>query len=652
MYWDPIHDISSVVRGTWFYKETMWPVESDLANRIEEGYEYVKPWTATYIDELNSCEAVGPEAELRLVHKLWPEEEEPSDRSRPNTSQMRPASAQKEASRLADGSQDRKAAVTAAANPRNRAAGVLDGYDDPARLFSKSSLMFANEKEAQILRPNQLPSAARGRSPLSNIRKGRPVGIPVVRGFDVRAWETIYPPKRKIVIASKAHEVIKTARSMTRDSHRLPPCQACVGPDERPKPTELILVIHGIGQKLSERVESFHFTHAINAFRRHVNVEVENEAVKPWLRSDLGTIMVLPVNWRSRIRIDNGEPEAEAESSGALAKNKFTLKDITVDTIPSVRNMMSDVLLDIPFYLSQHKSKMISAVIQEANRIYRLWCINNPGFRDNGRVHIMAHSLGSVMTLDILSKQPTRVPPTLDLKSEPIRADMFEFDTTNLFFLGSPVGLFLFIDHAPLLPRKDRDKPGAEGLDIGSCIAGEQGAYGCLAVDNFYNVLHHIDPVAYELNACVDVDFAASLQRAFVPSTAVTWGQWLGISKPKALGPPKTLTGLENFPGRPPMQSLPSAVEMEIHDFTMEEIAEKRMLLLNDNGQIDFTLRSGGGPLEIQYLNMLGAHSSYWISQDFVRFLVIETGRKAGREQVVAALKATKKRTRGKQKTS
>ena len=32
---------------------------------------------------------------------------------------------------------------------------------------------------------------------------------------------------------------------------------------------------------------------------------------------------------------------------------------------------------------------------------------------------------------------------------------------------------------------------------------------------------------------------------------------------------------------------------------------QQRMYLLNDNGQIDYTLHSGGGPLEIQYLNML-----------------------------------------------
>ncbi len=51
-----------------------------------------------------------------------------------------------------------------------------------------------------------------------------------------------------------------------------------------------------IGQKLSERVESFHFTHNINGFRRQMNLELESDPVRPWLRQDLGSIMVLPVS--------------------------------------------------------------------------------------------------------------------------------------------------------------------------------------------------------------------------------------------------------------------------------------------------------------------------------------------------------------------
>lgn len=118
--------------------------------------------------------------------------------------------------------------------------------------------------------------------------------------------------------------------------------------------------------------------------------------------------------------VDNTEnPELEDPSA-----NKYTLKDITPDTLPSVRGIVSDVMLDIPYYLSpMHNPKMISACIQEANRIYRLWCHNNPGFAEYGRVHLIAHSLGSVMAIDILSQQPTYVDPQFTNPSFKYRMD-------------------------------------------------------------------------------------------------------------------------------------------------------------------------------------------------------------------------------------
>lgn len=85
---------------------------------------------------------------------------------------------------------------------------------------------------------------------------------------------------------------------------------------------------------------------------------------------------------------------------------------------------------------------------------------------------------------------------------------------------------------------------------------------------------------------------------------------------------------------------------METHDFSREELAEKRMLLLNDNGQIDYYITGGGGPLTIQYLNMLSAHGSYWTLTDFVRFLVVEIARKQGRKGTLAAFRAEKKKGR------
>ena len=47
--------------------------------------------------------------------------------------------------------------------------------------------------------------------------------------------------------------------------------------------------------------------------------------------------------------------------------------------------------------------------------------------------------------------------------------------------------------------------------------------------------------------------------------------------------------------------------------------------------------------MEIQYLTMLGAHSSYWLSRDFVRMIVVEVGRGLGKEGTVREMRAQKK---------
>ena len=107
--------------------------------------------------------------------------------------------------------------------------------------------------------------------------------------------------RRSLCQARRAEETISV--SGNADARHRTACSACQGQEARPRVTDLVLVIHGIGQKLSERVESFHFTHAINSFRRSVNVELGNDGIQKVLRADLGGIMVLPVNWRSNLSL-------------------------------------------------------------------------------------------------------------------------------------------------------------------------------------------------------------------------------------------------------------------------------------------------------------------------------------------------------------
>lgn len=655
IYWSPLNDVAPVVRGTWFYKDTMLPVEPEVANLLEAGYVSLQPWTQTWRDELNSAIEVGALGEMKIVNQLWPEKQaKPSKRnsdSRPSTSRgemtvqsnlvEEETSPEKEREDIVEHARDMIDISSGPDGPDNKASGTATfGRDGRKRLYLDAKVIYADEKDAYLLRPSLQPSDYYGRRPLANyIRKGRKIGIHVTRGFDQQIWDRLHPPS-KSPTSEKAREGVSTSHAGAPPNRRAK-FDASLSHSERPVVTDLVLVVHGIGQKLSERIESFHFTHAINAFRREMNVELGTDSVKTHLRDDMGGIMCLPVNWRLSLSFeDGGYRDTETEDP---ASNQYTLKDITPDALPSVRNIISDVMLDIPYYLSmEHHPKMIAACIREANRIYRLWCANNPGFSQWGRVHIIAHSLGSVMACDVLSHQPTYVDRAwADPKTpeEDLPTDHFLFDTTNLFLCGSPAGFFLLLKKSALLPRHDRQKPGGP-YPYSPGVAGDQDTYGCLAVDNIYNILNPYDPVAYRLNATVDANYANTLRNAFLPSSNTSW---LSFSNPFR----STLGAAEAaVPFKSTMPRMPSNVELETHNFTREEIAEERAYALNDNGQIDYFMKYGGGPLEIQYLTMLGAHSSYWISRDFVKMIVTEVGRPFGKEGTILPMRAIKKKER------
>lgn len=518
----------------------------------------------------------------------------------------------------------------------NKAYGASTyGTQGVTRSYANFGVIYSNQKEARLLKPSLMPSSYYGRRPFANyIRKGYKLGIAVVPGFQQDAWDKLHPlttsgPKTGTARAPQVFSSFSASESNN---------DATLPRAERPRVTDLIFVIHGIGQKLSERMESFHFTHAINAFRRQVNVESSSEEIRVHLRKGAGSVMVLPINWRHLLSFNEGGYSEGDESS------TFTLADITPDTLPYIRSTISDVMLDILYYMSHHQPRMIAAVIKEANRVFKLWCENNPGFATDGCVHLIAHSLGSVMALDVLSNQPTKVPAKL---RDPTAIDVqqlqhFAFDTSNLFLAGSPARFFLLMKKAQLVPRSSQaDVKPYDPLSQTVGVCGERGQYGCIAVDNVYNIINPYDRVACRLNAAVDSAYSKSLKQATIPSATPGWFG-VGIKSSSLFG----ATLKQNAQGKnaPLLPRLPSNVEMDVHNFTREEIAEKRMYLLNDNGQIDYFLKYGGGAFDIQYLTMLGAHSSYWSLKDFVRMIVTETGRRRGREGTFLGMRAVKEK--------
>lgn len=117
------------------------------------------------------------------------------------------------------------------------------------------------------------------------------------------------------------------------------------------------------------------------------------------------------------------------------------------------RSLISDLALDVLLYQSSYREQISKIVMEESNRICRLFKQRNPEFK--GKIHLVGHSLGSAIYFDSLCRQretqqsgvakdPLRFwpsqekPPSTRKDKEPT----FDFDVADFYCLGSPVGLF------------------------------------------------------------------------------------------------------------------------------------------------------------------------------------------------------------------
>jgi len=218
----------------------------------------------------------------------------------------------------------------------------------------------------------------------------------------------------------------------------------------------------------------------------------------------------LPISWRKDLSFDEEETREGCD-------NSYTLQDISNDaSIPIVRNVISKVILDVPYYLSRHKIKMIEAVKMELNRVYRLFVRRNPNFEEKGgRVSLICHSLGSAIAADILSHQPTIVPSLSKQSKEALASNNhLHFNVKNLFFIGSPNGFFFHLEGAQMIARRGTARTRDVAMDA---ARDEVGTYGCMAAEAIYNCYNSTDPVAFQLSATVDSHYARILRPISIP---------------------------------------------------------------------------------------------------------------------------------------
>lgn len=301
------------------------------------------------------------------------------------------------------------------------------------------------------------------------------------------------------------------------------------GEDQGREIEHLILVTHGIGQRLGLRLESVNFVHDVNTLRKTLKAVYADSPDLRALNAELGEsesvnsrVQVLPICWRHLLdfpkqSLRHNRKEQDLADTDVDDEDYPSLEDITVDGVPAVRNLITDLALDILLYDSPaYKEHISGIVLRETNRIYHLFCERNPTF--NGKISLIGHSLGSAIMFDLLCRQDQ--PSKLRRKHE--RPSKLDFPVEDFYALGSPIGLFQMLGGRTIASRQLPENRDRAGSSLGSMddpmlgtpstkkpkdvhpshVQGENPVSRpkCAQI---YNIFHPTDPVSYRLEPLI-----------------------------------------------------------------------------------------------------------------------------------------------------
>lgn len=286
----------------------------------------------------------------------------------------------------------------------------------------------------------------------------------------------------------------------------------------------LLLVTHGIGQRLGMRMESINFIHDVNTMRKSFKSVYANSPDLQALNSEVDSesknsrIQVIPIVWRHLLDfpMQSVKHNRKEHDLGDLdhEDHEFpSLEDITVDGVPAVRNFLTDLALDILLYQSPaYKGHISRIVVAELNRIYRLFKERNPSFK--GRVSLVGHSLGSAIMFDILCLQrdvsKKGSGKQRRLTEEGLKLD---FEVEDFYALGSPIGLFQMLKGRTIAARPATafvppETPATPLEDPFSATAAERNHAFDITTSSplckqTFNIFHPSDPISYRLEPLI-----------------------------------------------------------------------------------------------------------------------------------------------------
>ena len=393
----------------------------------------------------------------------------------------------------------------------------------------------------------------------------------------------------------------------------------------RRKVDHLVFCVHGIGQSLGKKYEYVNFAHNINLLRKNMKALYGSSDQLKNLNRQSGhhdwshncRVQVLPITWRHAIRFQI-EPIAEEAKNPALPP----LSDIMIPGIMPFRKLFGDVAVDVLLYMSTYYQLLIlEEVTRQLNELYERYIEVNPDF--DGEVHLVGHSLGSLILFDLLSQNETY---------------KLNFDVSKFFSIGSPIGLLKLIHRIRILS----DQASEEKLALG--LAGVSS--DTPVCKEIYNVYHTCDPVAYRIEPLIDpsmgkyeqsylptwpeLDFTskvAEVGSSLLGSLPITGSKKVeskttGETKPKvAMKPQENNTG-ENQPRESTAAAAMADTTVDAGGVYLSDNLKRKLLSFNHTGRVDYALPPS--LLEVDIISAIKSHVSYFEDVNIAGFLLRE----------------------------
>ncbi|KAK2802506.1 hypothetical protein FQN50_007312 [Emmonsiellopsis sp. PD_5] len=569
-YW--IGPIYEVRRGTWFYQEgsTLRPCDENLATQLEEGYLKVQPWkfprsratsTSTPRSQTLSDES-GKSAPS--TPKLGPTHISGTGISPPTSS----TTSTNQTYRLFGTYMNSTAAYQDATTAwltyddfmsrmghtvYQRLGGVagtklVRGYSESVKPIESSegkSTDVASEAQNKAKKRQSAPAGSLSSPGLGGEHQQE-------EGAVLQRQRSPLERQLSSLTGEPQDDVELNEEARKQEEKEMEDSGEVEGEDREREIEHLILVTHGIGQRLGLRLDSINFVHDVNVLRKNLKSVYAASPDLQALNSEAGAelkncpVQVLPVCWRhlldfpkQGLKQHRREMDlADADKAAAEDVHYPSLEDITLEGVPAARNLITDLAMDVLLYQSAYREHIAGIVQQECNRIYKLFKDRNPKFR--GSISLCGHSLGSAILFDILCLQPEdsvqsksskgghKTTPSNGRELQPFHLD---FECANFFCLGSPIALFQMLKGKTIAGRDRRSSQfqfaqGSKGGNpratfISSNISSETSSmdrgesFGCSSTvssprcDQLFNIFHPSDPISYRLEPLISPAMAA-----------------------------------------------------------------------------------------------------------------------------------------------